>query len=93
MKNIIKFELWLLGIATVALTIILAVNTINSNKLIDTYETKIKVYEETIIDCQNKIDNYEEELYILRSENINSKFVIDSSLINTEILNSIFESE
>ena len=91
MKNIIKFELWLLGIATVALTIMLAVNTINSNKLIDTYNTKIENYEKTIISCQKKIDSYEEELYILRSENREDKFVIDASLINTEMLNAKFE--
>lgn len=91
MKNIIKFELWLLGIATVALTIMLAVNTINSNKLIDTYNTKIENYEKTIISCQKKIEDYEEELYILRSENREDKFVIDASLINTEMLNAKFE--
>ena len=93
MRNIIKIELWTLLLIGIATIVLLTVNAINSDKIINTYNVKIERYEKTIDSYQDKIDNYEEELYVLRSENINSKFVIDSSLINTEILNSILESE
>ena len=93
MRNIIKIEFWTLLLIGIATIVLLTVNAINSDKIINTYNVKIESYEKTIDSYQDKVDSYEEELYILRSENRDNKFVIDSSLINTEILNSMLESE
>ena len=91
MRNIIKIEFWTLLLIGIATIVLLTVNAINSDKIINTYNVKIESYEKTIDSYQDKVDSYEEELYILRSENRDNKFVIDASLINTEMLNNKLE--
>ena len=84
-------EFWALIVMMITLSITLAVNTIQTNKLIESYDAKIEIYETSVKAYQNKIDEYEEEIYKLRENERNDKFIIDASLINTEMLNNKLE--
>ena len=84
-------EFWALIVMMITLSITLAVNTIQTNKLVESYNTKIEIYETSVKAYQSKIDEYEEEIYELRANERNNKFVIGASLINTEILNNKLE--
>ena len=87
MINITKIEFRTLLLIVIATIVLLTVNAINSDNIINRHNAEIESYEKTIDSCQDKVDSYEEELYILRSENRDNKFVIDASLINTEKIN------
>ena len=89
--TVMAIEFWSSIVMMIALSIMLAVNTIQTNKLIESYDAKIEIYETSVKAYQNKIDEYEEEIYKLRENERNDKFIIDASLINTEMLNNKLE--
>ena len=91
MINITKIEFRTLLLIVITTIVLLTVNAINSDNIINRHNAEIESYEKTIDSYQDKVDSYEEELYILRSENRDNKFVIDASLINTEMLNNKLE--
>lgn len=81
------WEFWLSVVTIVALSLMLLFSVVNSDMLIESYDTKIEAYDSEIKLYQDKIDNYEKEMYELRASERDNKFVIDASLINTEMLN------